>query len=102
RWDTELARNDRAMFRARVPCDPVITVADDVVFFECFSKDESSYACLSVDREGFADVQGATAGTTNVDYSLALYQHFQTLRTYRPTRLKVDPSGFEVNVSGRE
>ncbi|MEZ4309869.1 MAG: hypothetical protein R3F14_17665 [Polyangiaceae bacterium] len=34
-------------------------------------------------------------GTTNVDYSLALYEHFQTLRTYRPTRLLVDPSGFE-------
>ena len=39
-------------------------------------------------------------GTTNVDYSLALYEHFQTLRSYRPTRLLVDPTGFEVKVEG--
>jgi hypothetical protein len=102
RWANELSRNDPAMFRALVPCDPVITVADDVVFFECFSKDESSYGCLSVDRGAFRDVKGAQPGTTNVDYSMALYEHFQKLRTYRPTRLQVDPSGFEVKVEGRE
>jgi hypothetical protein len=100
-WASELAQNDPAMFRALVPCDPVITVADDVVFFECFSKDESSYGCLSVDRDAFRDVKGAAVGTTNVDYSLALYESFQKLRTYRPTRLQVDPSGFEVKVEGR-
>jgi hypothetical protein len=101
-WANELAANDPAMFRALVPCDPVITVAEDVVFFECFSKDESSYGCLSVDRGAFRDVKGAQPGTTNVDYSLALYEHFQKLRTYRPTRLQVDPSGFEVKVEGRD
>ena len=36
-----LARNDPALFRVLVPCDPVVTVAPDVLFFECFSKDES-------------------------------------------------------------
>src|SRR5262249_19757006 len=101
-WAVELSRNDPALFRALVPCDPVITVADDVVFFECFSKDEASYGCLSVDRCAFRDVKGAPPGTTNVAYSLALYAHFQKLRTYRPTRLQVDPSGFEVQVAGRE
>jgi hypothetical protein len=97
-WASELSRSDPAMFRALVPCDPVITVADDVVFFECFSKDEASYGCLTVDRGAFRDVKGAQPGTTNVDYSLALFEHFQKLRTYRPTRLQVDPSGFEVKV----
>jgi hypothetical protein len=100
-WASELARNDPEMFRALVPCDPVITVADDVVFFECFSKDEASYGCLSVDRGAFRDVKSASVGTTNVDYSLALFESFQKLRTYRPTRLQVDPSGFEVQVAGR-
>ncbi|MGC4093833.1 MAG: SWIM zinc finger family protein [Polyangiaceae bacterium] len=95
-WASELGKNDPALFRALVPCDPVVTVAPDVVFFECFSKDESSYACLSVDREAFKSAGEAGLGTTNVDYSLALYDHFQTLRSYRPTRLLVDPSGFEV------
>lgn len=101
RWADELRRNDPELFRHLVPCDPVVTVAPDVVFFECFSKDESAYGCLSVDRGA---LRGADAGlgTTNVDYSLDLYEHFQTLRSYRSTRLLVDPSGFEVKVEGRE
>lgn len=96
RWANELAQNDPALFRALVPCDPVVTVAPDVVMFECFAKDEASYGCLSVDRDAFRGADTAALGTTNVDYSLALYDHFQTLRTYRPTRLLVDPAGFEV------
>lgn len=97
-WATELARNDPEMFRALVPCDPVVTVAPDTVFFECFAKDESSYGCLFVDRDAFEGSATSGLGTTNVDYSIALYEHFQTLRTYRETRLLVDPTGFEVKV----
>jgi hypothetical protein len=100
-WANELAANDPELFRHLVPCDPVVTVAPDAVLFECFSKDESSYGCLAVDRDGFSGDGGAGLGTTNVDYSLALYEHFQTLRTYRPTRLLVDPTGFEVATEGR-
>jgi len=100
-WASELQRNDPELFRALVPCDPVVTVAPDVVFFECFSKDESSYGCLTVDRGAFRDETVAGLGTTNVDYSLALFEHFQTLRSYRPTRLLVDPTGFEVKVGER-
>ncbi len=98
RWAAELSRTDPAMFRALVPCDPVVTVAPDVVMFECFAKDESSYGCLSVDRGAFrgTGADNAALGTTNVDYSIALFDHFQTIRTYRPTRLLVDPAGFEV------
>lgn len=101
RWANELARNDPELFRHLVPCDPVVTVAPDVVFFECFSKDESAYGCLAVDRNAMSAGE-AGLGTTNVDYSIALYEHFQTLRSYRPTRLLVDPTGFEVKVEGRE
>lgn len=101
RWAAELAANDPALFRSLVPCDPVVTVAPDVVMFECFAKDEASYGCLSVDRDGFrGGARAAALGTTNVDYSLPLYEHFQTLRSYRPTRLLVDPAGFEVAVGG--
>ncbi len=100
-WANALSRNDPELFRHLVPCDPVITVAPDTVFFEAFSKDESSYGCLYVDREAF-DASGAVAlGTTNVDYSNALYDHMQSLRTYRPTRLLLDPKGFEVQTVGR-
>lgn len=99
-WANELARNDPALFRALVPCDPVVTVAPDVVTFECFSRDEASYGCLSVDRDAFRPASDVALGTTNVDYSLALYEHFQTIRTYRPTRLQVDPGGVTAAVAG--
>src|SRR5262249_20264973 len=98
RWAAELSRNDPELFRHLVPCDPVVTVAPDVVMFECFAKDEARYGCLSVDRDGFTTAGDAGIGTTNVDYSLALFEHFQTIRSYRPTRLLVDPAGFEVAV----
>jgi hypothetical protein len=101
-WAGELSRNDPELFRHLVPCDPVVTVAPDVVFFECFSKDESSYGCLLVGREAFRGETEFGLGTTNVDYSLPLYDHFQTLRTYHSTRLLVDPTGFSVQVEGRD
>ncbi len=103
-WDARigyanyLSRHDPELWRLLMPCDPVITVAPDVLFFECFSADESSYGCLTVDRGTFSAEQDVALGTTNVDYSWALYEHFQRLRTYRETRFQVDPAGFEVKI----
>src|SRR5438874_7418957 len=85
RYANYLAKNDPALFRVLVPCDPVVTVAPDVLFFECFSKDESSYGCLTVDRDLFGAADEVAIGTTNVDYSQGLYEQFQRLRTYRTT-----------------
>lgn len=105
-WDARLkysdylSRHDPEVWRLLVPCDPVITVAPDVLFFECFSADESSYGCLTVGRDAFAAEHDAALGTTNVDYSWSLYEHFQKLRSYRETRFLVDPSGFEVRHEG--
>jgi hypothetical protein len=101
-WDARLkysdylSRHDPELWRMLVPCDPVITVAPDVLFFECFSKDESSYGCLTVERNAFSAEEKATLGTTNVDYSWTLYEEFQKLRSYRSTRFVIDPAGFEV------
>lgn len=100
KWANELARHDPELFRHLVPCDPIVTVAPDVVFFEGFAKDESSYGCVFLDRDGLGGAQDASLGTTNVDYSMALYEGFQTLRTYRASTLEVDPSGFGVQVEG--
>ncbi len=96
RYSNLLLKTAPDLWRKLVPCDPVITVSPDVVFFECFSVDESSYGCLTVDRNSFVGAQDAIEGTTNVDYSLDLYDHFQTLRSDRPTTFVVDPTGFEV------
>jgi hypothetical protein len=101
-WDARLnysnylSRHDPEMWRLLMPCDPVITVAPDVLFFECFSADESSYGCLTVERGAFSTEQDVALGTTNVDYSWALYEQFQKLRSYRQTQFTIDPAGFEV------
>jgi hypothetical protein len=80
--------------------DPVITVHPDEVFFECFSEDESSYGRLSVNYDVFKNVNEFACGTTNIDYSAALYNEFQKIRTYKETKFEIDPSGFEVKTSG--
>ncbi len=101
-YSDHLMTHDRDLWRLLMPCDPVITVAPDVLFFECFSADESSYGCLTVDRDAFARERDVSMGTTNVDYSWTLYDHFQLLRTYRQTRFLVDLSGFEVETAEGE
>jgi hypothetical protein len=97
KYSIYLTRHDPELWRLLVPCDPVITVAPDCLFFECFSADESSYGCLTVDRGAFTGERDVALGTTNVDYSWSLYEHFQKLRSYRETRFHVDPAGFEVH-----
>ncbi|MCB9703366.1 MAG: SWIM zinc finger family protein [Myxococcales bacterium] len=79
--------------------DPVITVHPDQVFFECFSEDESSYGCLSCAYDVFQKIGEFACGTTNIDYSAALYDEFQKIRRYKSTSLMVDPSGFEVQTA---
>ncbi len=95
-WAAELSSGDPAMFRALVPCDPIVTVAADAVFFEGFSKDLSAAGCLRVDRDRFTGAQSASPGTTNVDYSAALHDQLEGLRSYRPGGLRIDPEGVEL------
>lgn len=79
--------------------DPVITVHPDEVFFECFSEDESSYGRLGANYEVFENVREFACGTTNIDYSAALYDEFQKIRTYKRTKFEIDPSGFELTTT---
>ncbi|MCU0393736.1 MAG: SWIM zinc finger domain-containing protein [Thermoflexibacter sp.] len=76
--------------------DPVITIHPDEVFFECFSQDESTYGKLSANYNVFKEINTFECGTTNIDYSAALYGEFQKVRDYKETDFKIDPSGFEV------
>jgi hypothetical protein len=82
--------------------DPVITVHPDEVFFECFSRDESSYGRLGASYEVFRDVGEFSCGTTNIDYSSKLYDEFQKIRSYKQTRFEIDPTGFDVQTTGEE
>ena len=80
--------------------DPVITVHPDELFFECFSQDEASYGRLGASYEVFDGVGEFACGTTNIDYSAALYDEFQKIRTYKDTRFEIDPTGFDVQTTG--
>ncbi len=101
RYEQSLVPLHERIWRALMPLDPIITVAPDVVFFEGFAADESSYAALTIDREGFEGERDVALGTTNVDYSRALADQFQLLRSYRSTRFAIDPAGFEVATEGQ-
>ncbi len=80
--------------------DPVITVHPDEIFFECFSQDESSYGRLGCNYEIFGDIGEFACGTTNIDYSQALYNEFQKIRDYKETSLEVEPGGFQLETEG--
>jgi biotin operon repressor len=82
--------------------DPVITVHPDEVFFECFSQDESSYGRVGASYEVFKNINEFACGTTNIDYSAALYDEFQKIRSYKTTKFEIDPSGFEVQTTHEE
>lgn len=82
--------------------DPVITVHPDQIFFECFSQDESSYGRLSCQHDMFDQLGDFSCGTTNIDYSSALYDEFQKIRGYKKTELSIDPEGFTVETGKDE
>jgi hypothetical protein len=87
-----LLRNDPA---APLILDPVVTVHPDGVFLEVFSKDEGTYAKLSVDRSAY-DLEPAADGapvygTTHVDFGQALVDGLQQMRGYRRTTLTIGP-----------
>ncbi len=70
--------------------DPIISVHPDEVAFEVFSKDEGTYAKLSVKPEAFAaDDDAKVCGTTNIDFSQSLYDHISQFRSYRETRIEI-------------
>jgi hypothetical protein len=80
--------------------DPVITVHPDEVFFEAFSKDESSYARLGAKHSLFSRVDQFQCGTTNIDFSHKLARQLDRIRTYRKTDFDIAPSGLSVAHSG--
>jgi len=96
RYYSYLYRTNRELW---IALDPVITVHPDRVFFECFSRDESSYASLSCSHNVFDHVGDFACGTTNIDYSESLYGEFQKIRDYKRTTLSIDPSGFQVKTA---
>jgi predicted DNA-binding WGR domain protein len=81
-----LMRNDPLAF---LLLDPIISVHPDQVLFEVFSKDEGTYAKLGFPRDAFNLAHEPACGTTNIDFSQALFLGIQQMRNYRQTRLSI-------------
>jgi hypothetical protein len=78
--------------------DPVISIHPDEIFFEAFSKDESSYARVGARYDLFERIHEFECGTTNIDFSGRLAGELDRMRTYRRTELDVTPNGFGIKV----
>lgn len=76
--------------------DPLLTVHPDEAFLEVFSKDESSYARLSLHWDLFEDVADLTYGTTCVDFSPQWFEALQKLRSYKNTHVGMGEEGLKV------
>ena len=85
------ALDDRDHWRRLLPLDPLVTVADEVVTIEAMAGDESTYACLTLDRYDALESPGkAVFGTSFVASSWRFVQQLGTLRADRATRLDID------------
>jgi len=88
-----LAENDPTAFWI---LDPVMTVHPDKLHMEVFSRDEGSYARLSVDLEALKLKDDPVCGTTNIDFSENLFNNVMRFRSYRKTRLRIHQQAVEV------
>lgn len=82
--------------------DPVVSVHPDQLTFEVFGKDESTYACLAFGRGAFTDLGTTANGTTNIDFSDALYSSVQQIRGYRATTVAIGHDGVKPPPEGRK
>lgn len=82
--------------------DPIVSVHPDQVMFETFGKDESTYACLAFKRAAFEEAGLPTFGTTNVDFSDALYSSVQQVRGYRDTGFAIGHDGAKPTAEARK
>ncbi len=94
-----LARNDPL---AWFVLDPVVSVTEDAVSFEVFSKDEGTWAQLSIARTAIESEGAWTRGTTNIDFSDALFDGVQRVRSYRPMKLSIGPDAVGLSAGGDE
>jgi len=93
-----LSRNDPM---AWLMLDPVISVQPDKVLLEVFSKDEGVYANLAIDREAFELEGEPVCGVTNIDFSDALLQGVNQIRSYRETSLNIGQDIVELDTEDK-
>lgn len=76
--------------------DPVVSVFDDQLTFEVFSKDEGAYAMLSISKEAFEINGELKTGTTNIDFSNEFISSIKQMRSHRETYLDIGSEQVEI------
>ncbi len=85
-WEAQKAYIDEQLDgeeKPRAMLEPLFTVHPDEISLEVFSRDESSYARLSLKNELFA-ARAAAHGTTCVDLSGPFVERLERLQGWRP------------------
>jgi hypothetical protein len=72
--------------------DPVVTVRDDGLAIEVFSRDESAYARLQLKAGEAYTAEQLSPGTTHIDLSSRLLKAIGRMRSYRASTLELAPS----------
>lgn len=94
-WDAQKAYLDEELDGQEKPqalLAPLFTVHPDEVSLEVFSRDESSYARLSLSSGLFEDREAAH-GTTCVDLSPSFLERLERLRSWQPVTLEATTRG---------
>lgn len=98
-WEAQKAYLDNAFaddVRPTAALDPVLTIDDDEVALEVFSRDESAYARLALRREVF-DAPVLAHGTACVDLGANVREKLETVRAFEPLELFADSRGVSAN-----
>jgi hypothetical protein len=69
--------------------DPVVTVHPDEISFEVFSKDESTYARLSLSAGAIEDLSPRQIGTTTIEFSETMRGEITKIRSSHEIRLEL-------------
>ena len=89
-WEAQKAYLDEQLDGQEKPkaiLEPLFSVHPDEVSLEVFSRDESSYARLSLSNAQF-DGREAAHGTTSVDLSSGFIERLERLRAWQPVTLE--------------
>lgn len=81
--------------------DPVVSVFEDQITFEVFSKDEGAYAILSINKEIFEIDGNIEFGTTNIDFSNEFISAIKQIRSFKDTYLNIGSEEIEIETKDK-
>ncbi len=103
-WEAQKAFLEQQLGNEEKPqqvLEPVLTVSPDEISLEVFSRDESSYARLSLPSSMF-EKREAAHGTTTLSVDEAFIARFERLRSWQPVSLEATSQAGSTPVSTRQ